>query len=63
MTRSLEREAWSLFIRQKLISEMKVVGLSVFHHRSGLHGYGVFVGRRKPWSEDEVARMKRALPA
>jgi hypothetical protein len=61
VTHFVEHEEYSLFTTDECFAAMRDVGLDVFHHTRGLHGYGAFLGRRKHWSADESAVINGAF--
>jgi SAM-dependent methyltransferase len=62
VTHFVEREELGLFTTDECVGAMRAAGLDVLHHARGLHGYGAFFGRRKPWSVDEETSIRKALP-
>jgi SAM-dependent methyltransferase len=61
VTHFVEHEELSLFTTEEMVCAMRDVGLDVFHHARGLHGYGAFFGRVNPWSSEELACINNVL--
>jgi len=59
----VEHEELALFTTEECVDAMRAAGLDVFHDARGLHGYGAYFGRRKPWSVDEKAAIREGLAA
>jgi SAM-dependent methyltransferase len=57
----IETEELGLFTTEDCVRAFRNAGLDVIHHPRGLHGYGAFVGRARPWSADETAAVAEAL--